>query len=156
MRSPVPSPIDRLDEEHKAMISLNQILEQEQAHLIQADINGLDSLIEEKNRIVARMTELASARHQLLAAAGYAASDTGMQSWLDRKGCHSDHWDALLSLAKSAREINRTNGLLINKHMTRNQQALDVLQGTAPSSNFYGPNGRATSQVSARRRLLAK
>ena len=93
---------------------------------------------------------------QLLAAAGYAASDTGMQSWLDRKGCHSDHWDALLSLAKSAREINRTNGLLINKHMTRNQQALDVLQGTAPSSNFYGPNGQATSQVSTRRRLLAK
>ncbi|MFD2272979.1 flagellar biosynthesis anti-sigma factor FlgM [Undibacterium arcticum] len=86
MRSPVPSPIDRLAEEHQAIVDLNQILEQEQAHLIQADIDGLNSLVDEKNRIVARMTALTNARHQSLAAAGYAASDAGMQSWLDHKG----------------------------------------------------------------------
>ncbi|MFC6521284.1 flagella synthesis protein FlgN [Undibacterium arcticum] len=150
----MPSPIDRLAEEHQAIVDLNQILEQEQAHLIQADIDGLNSLVDEKNRIVARMTALTNARHQSLAAAGYAASDAGMQSWLDHKGDHSDHWKTLLSLAKSAKEINRTNGLLINKHMTRNQQALNVLQGTAPSSNFYGPNGQATSQASTRRLVV--
>ena len=154
MPAPVISPIDQLDQERQAMVDLNQILEQEQAHLIQADIDGLNGLVDEKNRIIARMTALANARHQSLAAAGCAANDAGMQDWLDYKGCDSAHWTALLSLAKSAREINRTNGLLISKHMLRNQQALNVLHGTAPSGSFYGPDGQATTQTGPRRRML--
>lgn len=155
MRSSVTSPIDRLDQEHQAVVDLNQILEQEQAHLIQADINALNSLVGEKNRIVALMTELANARHQSLAAAGYAASDAGMQSWMGHnEGRHVERWNALLSLAKAAKEINRINGLLISKQMTRNRQALNILQGTAPDTNFYGPNGQATSQASTRSLVL--
>jgi flagella synthesis protein FlgN len=155
MRSSVTSPIDRLAQEHQAIVDLNQILEREQAHLIEADTDALNGLTGEKNRIVALMTELANARHQSLTAAGYAAGDAGMQSWLERnEGGHVAQWNALLSLATSAKEINRINGLLISKQMTHNRQALNILQGTASGSNFYGPNGQATAQASTRRLVL--
>lgn len=151
------SPADSLHEELEATHRLLQILKQEQARLVEADIDGLTALTEEKARIVARMSELARSRHSALAAAGFAAAEEGMQEWLrgpDATAAIGKCWKELLALAQSGKEVNRTNGLLIARHMTRNQTALTVLQGSAHGGTFYGPDGQATSKPGGRSLVL--
>jgi flagellar biosynthesis protein FlgN len=146
------NPAGSLSEENKAARSLLQLLQQEQDRLVAAKIDGLVELTEEKAKIVARMTELANQRHTALASAGFEPKETGMKAWLEKAASKaiSKSWTELLSLMRHAKEMNRTNGLLINKHLVRNQIALNVLQGTPQGGSFYGPDGQAKPYASAR------
>ena len=70
-----------------------------------------------------------------------------MKAWLDKTPdldlVHAS-WSELLELIKAAKEFNRVNGLLISKHMIRNQNTLQVLQGPKQGGSLYGPNGQST------------
>jgi flagella synthesis protein FlgN len=148
------SPAHSLDEEQQAANSLLQLLTREQSCLVESDVDGLSRLTEEKAHAALRMTEMAKQRHRKLAEAGYDASETGMQAWLDTPAAtaaDSEAWNGLITLAKSAKEMNRVNGMLIAQHMARNQSALNVLQGNAQGGSIYGPNGQATTKIGSRR-----
>lgn len=146
------NPGSSLSEESMAARSLLQLLQQEQDRLIAAKIDGLAELTEEKAKIVARMTELATMRHSALAAAGFEPKESGMKAWLEKIASKtiSKSWSDLLSLMRHAKEINRTNGMLINKHLARNQVALNVLHGGPHGGNFYGPDGQTRAFASTR------
>ena len=149
------SPARQLQEELRTARTLLELLKQEQAQLVAADIDALNALTEEKTRLVTRMSELATDRHHALAATGFAASEAGMQAWLENHQPDEARqaWQNLLELARAAKEVNRSNGLLIGKHLTRNQSALNVLKGGPQGQTLYGPNGQ--SSVTAAGRGLA-
>jgi len=151
MNVEVETPAATLSEETRLTKQLIELLKQEQAHLIKADIEGLMTINEEKSRAANEMNELASRRYRNLAAIGYDPKEGGMRAWLDKaaQGATADAWKNLLTLAQSAKSLNSTNGLLISKHMSRNQQALNILRGNQ-SNSFYGPNGQATTSVRSR------
>ena len=151
MTSSSPSPADTLREETAATQRLLEILKREQAQLLQADIEGLTQLTEEKAGILVQMSSLAMHRHQALASAGFEPKESGMQAWVDGHRTEQQAWTELLSLARSAKEMNRTNGLLINKHIARNQTAISVLQNaTSPGGSIYGPDGQSSIKSSPR------
>jgi flagella synthesis protein FlgN len=153
MHSFGPTPAGSLHEELKVTRQLLQILRREQEQLVEANIDGLIALIEEKAKIVARMSELANWRHQTLANAGFTATEEGMQEWLKSPAgtaTANKSWSELLTLIASGKELNRTNGILIGKHMARNQTALNILQGGTPGGAFYGPDGQATTRTGTR------
>jgi flagellar biosynthesis protein FlgN len=52
-----------------------------------------------------------------------------------------DAWRELVALAAEARELNRTNGLLLRQRLARTERALSVLTGAARGGMTYGPNG---------------
>jgi flagella synthesis protein FlgN len=147
MISSFNSPASNLSEENKAARALLDLLKQEQDLLIAAKMEGLVELTGNKEKIVARMTELASQRHSALAAAGFEPKETGMKAWLDKAATNtiSKAWAELMTLARAAKEMNRTNGLLISKHLVRNQLTLNVLKGAPQGGNFYGPDGQTQS-----------
>jgi flagella synthesis protein FlgN len=140
------NPASQLTQEIQAAQQLLELLKQEQAFLIEADIDGLASLTKSKSSAVSRLTELAIARHRNVGKAGFAASESGMQQWLASAAGSSAmaSWSQLLDVMQSSKELNHTNGILINTHMTRNQASLAVLQQNAQGGAFYGPNGQAT------------
>jgi flagella synthesis protein FlgN len=147
MNAEIVAPAATLAEEYRLTQQMIELLKQEQAHLIKADIEGLIAITDEKSKTAAKMAELANQRHQALAKAGFAPQDGGMQTWLDTDSARPEaieNWQELLKLTKSAKSMNNTNGLLINKHMTHNQKALNVLRGNI-GGNFYGPNGQSTA-----------
>lgn len=151
------TPAESLGEELNAGNTLLQLLKQEQEHLINADLEALTKVTEEKAKVVARMTELAQRRHRALGAGGFDASESGMQEWLNSRAASpaiGKFWKELLDLAQQAKELNRTNGLLIGQHMARNQSALNVLQGNPQGGTMYGPNGQSTTQPSSRRLVV--
>jgi flagella synthesis protein FlgN len=144
------SPAASLAQELQAARELLECLQQEQAHLIQADIAALAVCAERKNKLVGRMTALAEARLASLAGAGQPATEAGMLAWLaGQQDAVRDDWQALLGLAASGKELNRTNGLLIHQHMNRNQSGLQALRGGGQPA-VYGRDGQQNIRTSGR------
>lgn len=146
MATPAITPVTQLTQEIQAAQQLLEFLKQEQALLIDADIDGLALLTESKSHVVSRLTELAMARHRNVGMAGFAASEAGMQQWLATSADPSavTAWSQLLEVMQANKELNHTNGILIHTHMSRNQASLAVIQQNVQGGAFYGPNGQAT------------
>jgi flagella synthesis protein FlgN len=151
MQTSGSNPAASLGEEINAGKILLELLQREQEHLIHADLEALTAVTAEKEKAVARMTELALQRHRTLLAAGFEASENGMQHWIGKAdAAAAKSWNELLEIARQAKEANRVNGMLISQHMARNQNALNVLQGNPQGGNMYGPDGQTTSQPTSR------
>lgn len=147
------SPVSVLREEHAVITALLEVLKQEQQHLIAAHIDGLTELTPGKSALVSQLAALASQRHGALGAAGFAPQETGMDGWIAASGdsAAAPLWQQLLALTQEAKELNRINGMLINKHMSHTQGALQALRPkAAASSSFYGPSGHATTSTKSR------
>ncbi len=148
--------MDIIEQESKAMQHLLELIQQEQALLVEANVDGMHAITVEKASAVARMTELVNTRLQTLTAAGYPQSNAGMQTWLSsqKDDNAAEIWPKLLALTHNVKEANRINGLLINTHLTRNQVALNVLHGADQRSGFYGPDGQSKVSVTPRNRVI--
>ncbi len=144
------NPAGSLSEEHKAVRALTQLLQQEQEQLVAGDIEAIAALTEPKAKAAVRMAELAAGRHQVLAKAGFDASEAGMKTWLATPAASETaqkSWHELIELAEVGKELNRVNGTLINKQMVRNQNVLNILQhGNAQGNAVYGPDGQTASK----------
>jgi len=146
------TPASSLKEEVELTNELIGILKEEQSYLVAADIKGLVAVTEQKSRVVSRISVLTMQRYSRLAQAGFKAMERGMRVWLDSTPHDSwidAEWAALLKLAQSVKSLNNTNGILIGKHITYNQNALNILRGTR-ATGFYGPDGQATTKVQRR------
>lgn len=157
MHASSTSPAFDLNEERRAANSLLQLLEEEQMVLVNADVDALTKLTEEKAKLAAHMSQLAKRRHDALQAAGFEATEAGMKAWLASPGAtaaDNKAWSELLALAQSGKELNRVNGMLISQHMARNQNALSILQGNSQGGTFYGPDGQATTKIGGRRLVV--
>ncbi len=146
------TPVSSLQEEVELTTELIGVLKEEQSHLVAADIKGLVDVTEHKSRVVSRISVLTMQRYSRLAQAGFKAMEGGMRAWLDstpHDAQYDAEWTALLKLAHSVKSLNNTNGILIGKHLTYNQNALNVLRGTR-ATGFYGPDGQATTKVQRR------
>lgn len=146
-----------LAEEVRAAGALLDLLRQEQAHLVDANIDELIKITEEKTKIVARMGELSLGRHRSLTSAGFEGSEEGMEKWANSPSADPSaarSWKALLEIAREAKELNRTNGLLIGRHLSRNQAALNILHGSGEGGNMYGPTGQSATQSGSRRLVI--
>jgi flagella synthesis protein FlgN len=151
------TPASELDQECNTTRNLLQLLKQEQACLVDANIDELIRVTEEKGKVAMHMAELANNRHRLLSAAGFEAAESGMQAWLEcpaATDADRGMWKELLDLADSGKELNRVNGMLIAQHMSLNQSALNVLQGTPEGSSIYGPNGQSATKIGSRRLVV--
>ncbi|MDO9601326.1 MAG: flagellar protein FlgN [Rhodocyclaceae bacterium] len=109
------------------------LLQREQALLIQGDTEALLLLSENKTALANTLAALAQER------ACEMVSDP-----------ISPAWQKLLELAAKARDLNATNGQLISLHMQNNQQALAVLMNAANRAMTYGPDGQQTAGLGGR------
>jgi flagella synthesis protein FlgN len=80
-----------------------------------------------------------------------------MEPWLAVGGNDElrSQWNKLLDLTREAKELNRINGMLVNKQMAHTQGMLNVLRpagnGTA---GVYGPGGQAMPGGPSKRYLV--
>lgn len=157
MQDDLTGPGATLAQEQQLAQALLLLLRHEQQGLIDADTDVVMSLLAEKSRLVASLRSLAAAREQALLNAGHPVSEKGMQAWLLGTKASAGlrlNWSTLMETSRTAREMNRINGLLIHRHMLRNQAALEVLQGRPAHSNVYGPNGQTTQRQQSRSRVI--
>lgn len=128
-------------------------LHNEQTALISADLDIIEQMVNRRVGLLQALGEAANQRYAALAAAGFEANENGMSKWLELRSSPilDDAWVNFQRQLAQAKELNRLNGVLINKHFQRNQEKLDALQGKAANNTqLYGKNGQAHGGNSSR------
>jgi flagella synthesis protein FlgN len=155
----VPTSIQSVSFEQDAQLvnHLQALLSREQTSLVMVDIDAIDALLEEKAVLLQRINLVAKSRYETLAANGFESSEVGMAAWLKQqaKPAMNESWADFQKALSQAKEMNRLNGMLINKHFNRNQQLLNHLQGNYSAGAVYGRNGQTQSQSASRSVLTA-
>jgi len=137
------SPGQCLEQELRLTEQLLEALQQEESALMGNDVDLLQSSTQAKSRLISEFFEAHRRRLAGLTRLGLSADDRSMLQWLQDHGDEHAHalWDELLRRLGQARELNRTNGLMINQLSARNLAAMQVLQPTS-SAALYGPSGQ--------------
>jgi flagella synthesis protein FlgN len=152
------SPITTVSQEQQQLSALIALMKQEQQLLVAADADGLAQLTPQKNAMLEALAELSAQRHAALAAAGCEASEAGMEPWLAVGGNDEarSQWEQLLGLAREAKELNRVNGILINKQLAHNQGVLNALRmpAGAEAGGVYGASGQALGSGPSKRYVI--
>lgn len=152
------SPAAALAKEQELIGEVLDLLREEQQHLVSADTDALERITPRKAQLVQEMSALARQRHSALGAAGFPAEESGMQAWLAASGDQNATatWQDLLTKTREAKELNRVNGLLINKRLAHNATLLNAMRGpsAAPDAGVYGPGGQAAAPIGPRRHIL--
>lgn len=132
----------------KLVNELMFLLSREQISLIDMDIDAIEDLLDEKGVLLQKINASVQVRYQVLSNAGYEPNENGMTSWIESNAGikHTLLWQDFQNTLTQAKELNRVNGQLINKHFNRNQQFLNELKGDFPNNGVYGPNGQTSSQ----------
>jgi len=147
------SPGATLRDEQQVIGSIVDLMKTEQQLLISADADGLSTITPNKLQLAQRAATLARVRHKALAAAGFTAGEAGMEPWLAVGGSDEQRqdWNRLLELTREAKELNRVNGMLVNRQLGQAQAALGALRGTGSAAGVYGPGGQTMSTGPSRR-----
>jgi flagella synthesis protein FlgN len=152
------SPISTVLQEQQHLGSLIELMKQEQQLLVAADADGLADTTPRKNALLQALADLSAQRHAALAAAGCEGAEAGMEPWLAVGGNDEARaqWEALLALAREAKELNRVNGMLINKQLAHNQGVLNALRmpAGADAGGVYGASGQAIGSGPSKRYVI--
>ena len=152
------SPISTVSQEQQHVSDLIALMKQEQQLLVAADADGLAELTPRKNALLQALAELSAQRHAALLAAGCEGSEAGMEPWLAVGGSLEarSQWEQLLTLAREAKELNRVNGMLINKQLAHNQGVLNALRmpAGAEAGGVYGSSGQTLGSGPSKRYVI--
>jgi flagella synthesis protein FlgN len=76
-----------------------------------------------------------------------------MEPWLAVGGSDElrAQWNHLLDMTREAKELNRVNGMLVNKQLAHTQGMLNALRPAAAGAGVYGPAGQAVPTGPSRR-----
>lgn len=145
-----------LEQDARFLGELLALMSREQAHLLKADVDAIEAVIEEKSLLLQRLNLAARARYDALSVNGFEASEAGMDAWVQQqaKPSISQAWAKFQKALNEAKEMNRLNGVLIAKHFNRNQELLNHLQGNSSKDSVYGRDGQAKSQTLTRSGLI--
>ena len=150
----IASPGATLRDEQQVIGSIVELMKTEQQFLISADADGLATITPNKLQLAQRAATLSRVRHKALAAAGFPAGEAGMEPWLAVGGNdeHRQEWNRLLELTREAKELNRVNGMLVNRQLGQAQAALSDLRGAGGNgTGVYGPGGQTVAAGPSRR-----
>jgi flagella synthesis protein FlgN len=143
--------LDALQDELVAVEDFTQVLEQEEAALIDGNLMAiLPAIVERKTELTEKLTSYGRQREAALADLGFPASRDGMTAAIGADSSLAETWKRLLTQAERARARNVTNGLLIKTRMDYNHQALIALRLAAGAPAIYGPDGRLPMSMQSR------
>lgn len=139
-----------------AMRSFVDVLKQEQQALVNNNADELIAITPQKNELLTSIMGMENQRNLNLVSLGLSTDANGMQNLL-KQATHAaltEHWDTLLLVSGEAQELNRTNGLLINRQMSRNQGVLNILQQDQAGA-MYGADGQSKISTNTGRGIVA-
>lgn len=142
-----------LTEELRMAKQLLTLLQQEESILLADETEDLLSITQTKSQLVGELSVISQQRLSHVNHLGCTGQENGMQQWLDIEANTSSKntWELIITTATIAKELNRTNGLLVNRLAARNQNALASLQGYGgASTSLYGPTGKNSMTSSTR------
>jgi len=138
--------VEVLVAEREAFAAFLDLLQAESAALLRADVDDLMQLAGRKLAVVEALSDLGRRRRRQLVEDGFPADSMGMTEWLlvhagNNHATLSRVWKDLQATARASRDLNRSNGVLIESRLRFNQSALTALRAAMQQSTLYGPDG---------------
>lgn len=138
-----PPLLAALTAERSALVSFIALLQREQGMLTENTTEQLLALAEQKSNAALQLNQLGEARRALLRQNIPNLSVAAIQAWLKKHNpAGLSSWQAVLSLAEQAQQLNSINGELIQMKLRHNQKALTVLSNAVNKANLYGRDGQ--------------
>lgn len=137
--------VANLQLEQDAIKTFIDILKKEQNALVHGNIEDLDYFASQKTHITKKLADFGNKRDQYLTAKGLSLDTKCINNLLiseDNNTATGTIWTNLLQLAKTAKQLNQTNGTIITTRLQQSQQALAALQSAAGTVSLYGPKGQ--------------
>ena len=135
-----------LQTERDALNEFVALLRAEQALLIGGDADGLIALANEKTEKMDVLALMGRQRSHHLATQNLSSYAEGMEAWLELNPGFAARankvWRELVAQAETARELNQSNGVLIEGRLQQNRLKLAVLQTSAASEGVYRSDGQ--------------
>lgn len=140
--------------EHFAAQEFVEILIQEQALLVENDIDPLLLLAEKKSIYAIRLNELSDARMKFLHTHKNDLTNNTILNWLE-DDCPEciNIWKNIFNSSAQALQLNIVNGELIQMKLRYNQQLLAALSSAVSQANVYGPDGQTNYSAGSGRSL---
>jgi flagella synthesis protein FlgN len=135
-----------LNEELSVMNSLVEILKKEQTILVENQALLLEDLTTEKNTVLVLLGEVGKKRTFEFSSLQISDNQNNINDFIESslvEDTIKKTWNELLSISSKAQEMNKTNGILINRQYNLNQNALNILQQTNTNESLYGSNGQS-------------
>lgn len=139
-------------EEAQLLTELERLLEQETEILQSEDAAAIQNIGAARHGCVERLTRLDGERADLCRMLSFGNGAPALQrlfAWADRDGSVQQQWQANLQLARRCKLLNDRNGAIVTVKLSRVQQLLGQLRGTAPPA-VYGPKAARYGAPSAR------
>lgn len=136
---------------------LTGLLEKERSSLESRNLSELDSLLQQKQAVLANIESNDQKRRQLLLKAGVPENQTSIAQLSALIGRESDAQlhdllDSIKQRLNSCRELSETNRIIVHRSQMNTQRALDILQGNENAEKLYNRHGSRLS-ASQRRNL---
>jgi flagella synthesis protein FlgN len=145
---------ETLQNEQVALVAFTGLLQAEQDALVRGDADRVAALAVDKETQIELLAHLGDLRSRHLAAQSLSGNAQGMLAWIRRNpgfaAAVGKIWRDLLTLAETARRINHSNGILIQKRLQQNRVKLAVLQSVAAADGVYRSDGQLRPLRSAR------
>ena len=136
---------DIFSKEINELNSFIDILKKEEQALVEGKIEEIDFYSSDKLRLIEVLTQLGNQRDGCLKEQNINLDEDSINNWLKRQSSEQllCMWRNLLDLAKTARQLNHSNGLIITSRLQHHQRTLAALQSAAGNVSCYGPKGQA-------------
>lgn len=145
--------VQLLGEEKRLVEKFIALLALEQDALTKGAADELPLIVNDKKTLVEALNSLETTRASLISSTPQDSGNQAMERWLsihpDEKSV-ANLWREILKLAAEAKQQHALNGRLINMHLTRTSEALNILTQRQQYTGLYGSDGQATSGSGSR------
>ena len=131
-------------EEHKALTSLERLLDKEHEHLLANDIEALDRTGDARQTCIADLVRIDDDRRTLCRMLNIPTDDAGLEhllKWCDPSRSLRARIAECGQRAGHCRNLNERNGALVAARLKRVEGLLDVVTGRANQPKVYGSKG---------------
>lgn len=142
---------DLLRREHELVLRFRNTLLLEQEALRSGKTHTLSEISAQKISLVDTLNQVGAERSRIISPNANAAID--MQTWLSahpKETSAAKLWKELLTIAREARDINESNGNLINVLHQKTTDALSILTQGLGDRSLYGSNGQSSVSTGSR------
>lgn len=135
-----------LESDRAQLGSLAELLQAEKTCLEQRDLDTLNTLISQKQSVLASIENNDHVRRKLLQQAGVPADQTNL-THLKRllgKGGNNDFTallDSIESRLQQCRELSEVNSIIVHRSRLNTQRTLSILRGPATLADLYTSHG---------------
>jgi len=142
---------DMLAQDSNAIQQLKALLIKERELLEQRELEGMQEIVSQKDRLLGNLSYTAKQREQLLRSVGLTTDLAGWKAFLERDALTLNlipAWQTLTDEFTECQAANEVNGKMINRSKQTLSHLLNLIRGQVASPSLYTQKGATTNHSS--------